>query len=522
MTKDSIHTIFRSASHFFSGTILSRITGMLRDMFMAYAFGTGGSVAAFFVAFRFANLLRRLFGEGALQTAFIPTFEKMRNDNPQQAGQFFFNLNALLSLVLLIISLLVMGGITLYLQLGNPSVDNREILFYTAIMQPCLLFICLYGLNSSLLQCERNFFTPGIAPAAMNCIWILGVVYLWIYPSEQAMTWLSVIVVFACMSQWIITLPNTFINLKQYHLKNAWSSIRLITPELKIILPALFLGMTGVAAEQINSAVDPIFARYADTEGPALLWYAIRLQQLPLALFGIAIAGALLPPLSRAIKAKDYVTYQHFLEFALRRTLALMIPISGALWIMGETYITLLYGHGDFNANSITGTTECLWGYSFGLIPMTLILVIAPAFYAQNAYRETTRASLYCILLNIVLNVFFILIMGWSAASVAFATSLSAWANMIQLWIALSTQLKIRPPSTIYYSAAKAVIATSFACSAAYLMSYVEISSVLAKALADSSVFVVTLGLAAWIFKADDVLYFWRSKSHRTEAEINV
>lgn len=512
MTQDSVHTIFRSAKHFFAGTLFSRITGMLRDMSMAFAFGTGGSVAAFFIAFRFANLLRRLFGEGALQTAFVPSFEKLRSDNPQLAGQFFYNLSALLVTVLSIISFFVIGGITLYLYYGSPSEDNREILFYTALMQPCLLFICLYGLNSSLLQCEKNYFTPGIAPAAMNCIWILGVLGLWTFTAEEAMPWLSGIVVTAFVGQWLLTIPNTRSFLKKYDLKNAWKNLSLFSPEIKTLFPALFFGMTGVAAEQINSAIDPIFARYADIEGPALLWYAIRIQQLPLAIFGIAIASALLPPLSRAIKAKDITTYQYFLEFGLRRTIALMLPITGALWMIGETYIALLYGYGDFNAESIKGTTECLWAYSFGLIPMTLILVLAPAFYAQNQYRLTTRASIYCILLNIILNVIFILGMGLGAASVALATSISAWANMAQLGLGLSKQLNIKLPTSFLYSIFKGIAATTAACLATWGLHFYPLPGVFLRAAVDSFGFMVVLAATAWLLKADDLLYFWRSR----------
>src|SRR5262249_29789285 len=150
---DTTQSIFKSASRFFSGTMLSRISGMLRDMSMAFAFGTGESVAAFFVAFRFAHLLRRLLGEGAMQSAFVPKFEELRQKDPKHACQFFMNLYGLLTLVLLAVIVIGVGFLSGMHFLADFSEGNREIISLMMIMAPSLLFICLYGLNSSLMQC---------------------------------------------------------------------------------------------------------------------------------------------------------------------------------------------------------------------------------------------------------------------------------------------------------------------------------------------------------------------------------
>src|ERR1700722_18897818 len=151
---DTPHTILRSARHFLSGTVISRLTGLLRDIATAFAFGTDSAVAAFLVAFRFAHLLRRLFGEGALQIAFIPQFEKLKQKNPLRACGFFRDLKALLSISLLILIIVLMAVLGFFLYFGNISQNNGEILFLTFLMMPSLLFICLYELNSALLQCE--------------------------------------------------------------------------------------------------------------------------------------------------------------------------------------------------------------------------------------------------------------------------------------------------------------------------------------------------------------------------------
>ena len=155
-------------------------------------------------------------------------------------------------------------------------------------------------------------------------------------------------------------------------------------------MEAFSLRNIGVGAAQINSACDAIFARLADNSGPAYLWYAIRLQQLPLALFGIAISGALLPPLTRAMK-KGYFRGELLFNVAIDRSMLLILPITGVLFIFGERCVDLLYGYGGFDIQSIQGTTFCLWGYTLGLVPMTLVLILAPVFYAKGNYRAPTQ-----------------------------------------------------------------------------------------------------------------------------------
>lgn len=432
---DSTHTIFASARYFFSGTALSRVTGLLRDIAMAAVFGTGETIAAFMVAFRFSHTPRRLFGEGALQSAFAPHFEELRHENSERSYRFFYDLLASWALMLMLLVLVTMGVLWGCVSWLDVSEENRSILNQTFLMMPSLLFICLYGLNTSLLQCEGGYFISSVAPVAFNCVWMGAV--LWIgflgFSSIAAMSWLSFAIIIACCCQWLVTVPQVWGILSKQLIKYPKKPVQFFSPDVRRMMKPLFLGITGVAAVQINSAVDAIFARYADPSGPAYLWYAIRLQQLPLALFGIALSGALLPPLSRAIKASDFKQARDFLEFSMSRSVALMLPMTCALFVMGDACINAAYGRGGFNALSILGTTQCLWGYAVGLIPMTLILVMAPAFYAQGNYRIPTWGSLFSVVLNILLNAFFVLEKGYGAASVAYATSISAWCNFLFL-----------------------------------------------------------------------------------------
>lgn len=435
--QDSTHSISKSAVRFFSGTMVSRITGMLRDIALAYAFGTQSAVAALMVAFRFAHLLRRLFGEGALQTAFIPHFEQLRKDDPQKANRFFCDLTASLTHFLMIVIGITCIVLGFFIVFETLSPGNAEIVWLTLLMMPSLLFICLFGINASLLQCEKSYFIPSAAPAAFNLVWIIGILLISYFELPHPMSWLAFFVILACFAQWAITLPKTLFILKGQQ-DSPWKHYKIYSRDVKSLVIPLALGITGVAASQVNNALDAIFARWASDEGPALLWYAIRLQQMPLALFGIAISGALLPPLARAIKNHDNTKFHHFLDFAINRTIALMLPITGALLVMGDTAIHLIYGHGDFGNTSTAQTTQALWGYTLGLIPMTLTLVLAPAFYAKSDYRTPSIASVASVIVNIALNTVMIAIFNLGAASVAVATSASALVNLTWLAFVLS------------------------------------------------------------------------------------
>jgi putative peptidoglycan lipid II flippase len=467
---DSTKSIARSARRFFSGTMLSRLTGMLRDMSMAYVFGTHPAIAAFMLAFRLSHLLRRLFGEGALQSAFIPEFEHLRHSHSENAFKFFRDLSVGLSLFLIGIIGLGCAGLFLILHLIPLSADNRDVIFLTLIMLPSLLFICLYGFNSSLLQCERVFFIPSAAPVAFNIIWILIVLSLKQEETGRAVTQLAYSITLATFAQWLMTVPSTLRILKKNITFEIYEKLSLYSKEIQKLLNPLFLGIVGVAATQVNNAVDSLFAWYAQEEGPALLWYAIRIQQLPLALFGIAIAGAILPPLSRAIKASDQEKYSYFLRYALQHTVTLMLPLTAFLLIAGDSCINFIYGRGDFTAYSILGTTECLWAYAAGLLPSSLVLILAPACYAQQHYTTPAYASLLSMISNFILNFILIGLFKWGAASVALATSLSAWFNLFFLGRTLNQRNHIQLFSILRLHSIKIGIATLIASIATALL----------------------------------------------------
>ena len=176
MSKELSQYFTSGVKRFFSGIALSRISGLGRDLAMAYAFGDHPAVAAFFIAFRFSHLLRRFFGEGPLQSAFIPHFEGLKSEDRGAAYGFFQQLTGLMSLVVL--SVVIVLELGLWGSFGLLSPASREVVTLATWMVPSLIFISLYGLNISFLQCHNVFFVPSIAPFLCNMVWILGALYL--------------------------------------------------------------------------------------------------------------------------------------------------------------------------------------------------------------------------------------------------------------------------------------------------------------------------------------------------------
>lgn len=436
--QDNTQTIARSAKTFFSGALLSRLSGFGREVVMAAAFGTVPAVAAFWMAFRFAHLLRRLFGEGGLHVAFIPHFESLRAQDPIKASHFFYGLG--MGLTQLLIGFVVCIELSLFacLMWGGLAPGNADVVRLTMIMLPAVIFICLFALNQSLLNCERSFFIPSVAPAALNCIWICAVIWLWDTPTPLAIERLSMIIVLAFALQWMITLPSVFRYFMAFERPYPWESKKKMGSELAALLRPFLLALLGVAATQINNALDALFARAADPEGPALLWYALRIEQLPLALLGVGLTGALLPPLSRAMQAQEKEKAHTFLLYSLKRAIGWMIPCTIGMIVTGFSAVNFVFGRGQFTPFATEQTTYCLWAYGLSLAPLTITLLLASTFYAQKSYRLPTLFSLLTVFFNCLLNTLLVFVFHLGAISIAIATTAAALLNMTLLGWALS------------------------------------------------------------------------------------
>lgn len=419
------HSILRFAKRFFAGTLLSRLSGLVRDMAMAFCFGSAPEIAAFMVAYRLANLFRRLLGEGTLTSSFVPHFESLSEEKEQAA----FYRDTAFSLLILLLG--AVGIMELVLAIMGSWLENgwREIAYLAMWMAPGLIFICLFALNSAFLQCQKSYFLPAAAPVLFNIAWVGAAGSVCRFPIEEAMQWLSISIVLAFAAQWLLTAISVRKRIALHLPWSQWFRPRLFSSEWKKLIRPFALGIIGIGAMQINSALDAIFARIADPSGPAYLWYAIRIQQLPLALFGIALSGALLPPLSRAMKEGALERYCELLQTALRHSASLIVPSTFALFVLGASGLNLLYGRGDFSPSDVRETLFCAWGYGLGLLPAILVLLFATGFYAQKSYDIPLWASLSSVAANAIFNAIAVFVLHWGAMSIALATSLAACLN---------------------------------------------------------------------------------------------
>lgn len=507
------------SKRFFSGTMLSRISGFLRDLIMAFVFGDHPSVAAFFIAFRLANLFRRLLGEGPFQSAFIPHFEGVRLQDPLKASFFFQRLSFLMILILLIITAFSETALYFLGSLFNFSLANQEIITLTALLFPGLIFICLYGLNISLLQCFDSFFIPSFAPFVCNVIWIIGALILKNLDPTLAMRSLCLFIFLGFFFQWLFTLPLT-LKYVSGNLKD-WFSFS-IPGEVKKLFKSFMFGAIGVGAVQINAFLDAIFARAADLSGPVYLWYSIRLEQLALAIFGIVCVSTIVPRLSRAIKTKNNLDAIFYYSYSLKRIINIMIPCSFAIFALGGSAINLLYGKGQFSNLAVIKTTLCLWSYTFGLLPSTLVILLSSVFYAKDNFRSPTLFSLISIIFNVLLNIIFVFGMKMGAVSTALATSLSSWLNFwILSYYLKDFEKKSHETKEILKILQVSFLATIFTLGVEYLLFKTSILSLFSKEefffthslqaqllnfFALSLVFSFSLFIFAKIFKSKDFL----------------
>lgn len=419
---DTMHTILRSAKGFFCGTFLSRVSGFCRDMAMAFCFGSSAEAAAFLVAFRLANLFRRVLGEGNLQSGFIPHFEGLRKESFVNAVHFYRETALFLGFMSAVI-ILAFEGI-LWGILGYLSPSWREIAVLTMWMLPGLFFICLSGIHQAFLQSQKKYFIPSLTPALFNVVWMIGAFF------TKTMTELAFWITAGSILQWAISARLVRLEMAGIERKKReWFS-----SSCKKLIQTMTLGLLGVAAVQVNSALDAIFSRLADLSGPVYLWYAIRIQQMPLALFGLALSGALLPPLARAFQDGDENRFYDFLKSALRRVAVLIIPSSLGMISLGGMGLNFLLGHGQFSSQDVQETAGCLCAYAVGLIPAVFVLLLSQASYAKKNYWLPAKASLFSVLVNVFLNALFVFGFHWGSASIALATSISSFVNAYTLF----------------------------------------------------------------------------------------
>lgn len=433
--------VVRAAGIVGAATFLSRIFGFLRDMVVAAYFGAGLVTDAFFVAFRIPNLLRRLLAEGSLTVAFVPVFteylqKKSKKDALELANVAFTALSIILVMVSLagvlfsplIVAVMAPGFVSEPAQYGLA-------VFLTRLMFPYIFFISLVALCMGILNSLRHFAAPALSPVLLNLAMIAATILLTDFFPEPVYA-LAVGVMAGGVLQLALQWP--FLLKMGVRLK---PNFNFSHPGLKriglLMLPAMF----GGAVYQINILIGTILASLLPSGSVSYLYYADRLVELPLGVFGIAVGTAALPSLSRLANREDWEEFKKTVAFSLRLILFVTIPATVALIVLGESIISVLFQRGAFGALDTLRTTEALLCYALGLWAFSTIRVVVSAFHAFQDMRTPLRAAVLALVVNVAFSI--ALMYPLQHAGLALATSLASAANVIVLYAILRRRIGV-------------------------------------------------------------------------------
>jgi putative peptidoglycan lipid II flippase len=432
-------------------TMASRVFGFVREALIGAALGAGPVADAFYAAFRFPNLFRRLFAEGAFNTAFIPLFAKELEGNGMAgARRFAEEVLSVLVVALLAISVLaivfmpfLVGTVIAPAFADTPEKFDLTVLM-TQIMFPYLFCMSLVAMFSGILNSMRRYFLAAIVPVLLNIILIGVLVAAMTIGVDSRVTglWLAWGVFAAGIVQLAFLIWGTHRQGYSMRLRRPR-----MTPTVRRLLvlmgPALLTG--GVT--QINLLVGQIIASAQDG-AIALLNYADRINQLPLGVIGIAVGVVLLPELARSLKAGDEADAQHLQNRSLEFALGLTFPAAVGLAVMPAPIVALLYERGAFTSETTALTAGALAAFAVGLPAYVLIKVFSPGFFAREDMNTPMWFSMVAVVVNIVGALALFPAMGH--IGLALATSLAAWVNFVLLAGTLWARKAFRPsPATL-------------------------------------------------------------------------
>jgi putative peptidoglycan lipid II flippase len=425
-------SLARSAGTVSAGVFFSRIFGLIREQTFAYVFGAGLANDAFVVAFRIPNLLRDLFAEGSFSSAFVPTFtEVSEKKGRKEAFRLANNAANALSLILAVISLigiLISPWLVPLFAPGFGRVPGKLPLtiHLTQIMFPFLLFIGLAALVMGVLNTYRRFAIPALAPCLLNLSMILAGFFLCPFfgkGPERQIYGMAVGALLGGLFQLLFQVPSLFKQGFRYLpiLDFKDPGVRQIT---KLMVPAI----VGLSATQVNIFVNTLLASLLAQGSVSYLNYSNRLVQLPIGLFGVAIATVVLPTVAGHAARGRLDEMRKTVSQALRLVFFLTLPAAIGLIVLARPIISLLYEHGRFHAVDTIGTANALWLYCLGLFAYASVRSLVPTFYSLKDAATPVKISFVSVATNIVLNLILMGPMGYRG--LALATSCSACVNM--------------------------------------------------------------------------------------------
>jgi len=450
--------IARAAGIMGIATILSRIMGMVRDMVVSRLFGAGFATDAFFAAFQIPNMLRRFFAEGALTSAFVPTFSEWYTQKSKDEARELANICfSLLTIVMGLVTLLGVLFSPVIVSLMFPGFQTEPnklqlTILLNRLMFPYIFFISLVALCMGILNTVRHFFTPSISTVFLN-LSMIGCSLLLRDFFEVPITALAVGVLLGGLLQLLLQLPVLY--RKGFPIRPRFKpghpAVKRIT---LLMLPAVF----GVGVYYLNITVGAILASLLPQGSVSYLYYAQRLFEFPQGIFTVSIAQAVLPSMSRQAAVGDMAGLKESLSFGLRLTLFITIPAMAGLLLCATPVFTLLFMGGAFDYAKAVKSAEALYFYSWGLTFVALVRVLVPAFYALKDTRTPVLTAFIAFLLNAG---FSLLLMGpLLHGGLALATTLSAFFNMLLLLYYLRKKIGPFGGRKIVVSGFKILLAT--------------------------------------------------------------
>lgn len=411
----------------------SRILGLVRDQVMAYFFGTSFLNDAFNVGYNIPNLLRRLFGEGALSTAFVPIYNEMGIKNGKE-GQIDFAIN-LLSILTLFLTVLTLIGVALaplIVRLLYPGLNPATTMVaikLTRIIFPYLFFIGLSSTFIAVLNSHDYFFMTGLSSAMLNIGMILTIFiphFVYGVNGEALIVWAAWGVILGGFLQTIVNLPY----LKKVGYR--WRIyLRFGSEALSQMWSRFIPSMIGIGIREINLVADSLMASFLPIGSITALGFGNRLMQLPLGIFAISAGTAVLPMYSRHVTNREFGELSEGMRFTALSLAYIMLPVTILIIALGKDFVSILFQSGAFDARAANMTSQALVFYSLGLIFYSLNQTVTPLFYANKDTRTPVKIAAVMVALNITLN--FILMQFMQHRGLALSTSITAMLNYLTL-----------------------------------------------------------------------------------------
>jgi putative peptidoglycan lipid II flippase len=431
--------MFRSLLSVSGFTLLSRVTGFARDAMMAAAMGAGPLSDAFLVAFRLPNHFRAIFAEGAFNAAFVPQYSKMRQGEGEDAAQRFaddmMSWQFLIQVGLLAVALVAMPLIVAALAPGftdDPSQMSLAVVL-TRITFGYLLCVTIVTQLSAMLNARGFFKAAAAAPVLLNLAMMAALAVAFVFPSAaHAAAWgvlaggvaEIVLLVFAAWRAGI-----------RFRLKMPAN-----TPDVRRFLGTFWPAALGSMGVQIALFADTILASFLPGGELTSLYYADRINQLPLGVIGVALGTVLLPEMSRRLAAGDIAGSATAQNRAVELGLLLTLPCAALFVLIPDLIMLGLFSRGAFDADAAAMAASVLTLYAFGLPAFILIRCLTPVFHARGDTSTPVKATFAAIGVNLAVKLAFVLGLGWGAEGLALGTSAGAWVNFAVLYLLAQSQ----------------------------------------------------------------------------------